>query len=499
MSSQASEMLASEAYKDISKNFPSPPLRKNSELYAILVDEYLKKDETKTKSDMLLKFSNLLNSFPKEVRCSFIDLRSNKITFHEFLESKAVTNNEQNKILQPYIKAFKTWKVPTIPNDIDINQFDVYMNAILFNPELQKAGEPRRIFDKFHGKFPEVFEPVLDEISGFLKTPEEGFDKILVSFGIAFDKFAEGKGYSSDDIIKYKSALFFKAINYLSEGNESVNLLTQSYAQKTSGEFFAEPPKAVMTLEQYYTEIVEKKIQAKIKPLIGSVADSVSFQEAITALCTNDSVCQHLPPVFLNQLNEKAEECLQEHLRRLKTDSSVSSQPSIDNQPSTKLSNSKVTTGDKIFKGILAGLATVTISIGVALMVALLIGGLSFVLAPFFVPAVAAFFALAMVTMLTTFGMALLSDKTPQSDPKLSVNTSDTLTDTPADTRAEAVNDCTTSRILSNFPEGVVYNSKPTCHADSDADKSSNSVNSEPVSHEPEGLHINTGPKPKGS
>jgi hypothetical protein len=495
MSSQASEMLASKAYKDISKNFQSPPLRKNSDLYAILVDEYLNADGTKTKSGMLLQFSNLLNSFPKEVRTSFNKLRSNKITFQQFLDS--VQKNNQNEDLQTLIDAFKTWEVPTIPKNIDINQFDVYMNAILFNEELRKEGEARRIFDKFHGKFPEVFEPVLGQFSGFLKTPDEGFDNILVSFGEAFDKFADGKGYSPEDIIKYKSALFFKAINYLSEGNESVNFLTQSYAQKTSGEFFAEPPKAVMTLEQYYTEIVEKKIQAKIKPLIGSVADSVSFQKAITDLCTNDSLCQHLPKEFLEQLKEKAGLCLQEHLDRPVTASSVSSQPSIDNQPSTKLSNSKGTTRDKILNGINTGLVTVTCCFGVALSLTMIllgftVGVASVVLSPFFVPAVAAFLALSMLSAIFMVGMGyrkLLSDKTPQSDPQLPVNTSDT--------QAEDVekND-TTLAILDKISHGA-SDSEHSCSAE--VHKPPNSVNLKTELPEPEVLDTNTERKGYGS
>ena len=84
MSGQAIEMLVTAAYIDISKKFPSPAIHKRSDLYTIMVDEYLNKKEP-TKSNMLLEFSQKLSlpSIPKTLRDSFNDLRGNKITFQE--------------------------------------------------------------------------------------------------------------------------------------------------------------------------------------------------------------------------------------------------------------------------------------------------------------------------------------------------------------------------------------------------------------------------------
>ncbi len=134
------------------------------------------------------------------------------------------------------------------------------------------------------------------------------------------------------------------------------------------------------------------------------------------------------------------------------TESFVSDQKSIENASLTKLSNSKLNTGEKIGRA----LGTAAGFIGVAFATAALIGGLSFV-APFVIPAVGAMAALTMIggVLLSEripFLGKLFSRKEPQSVSQPNGNSSHT-----SDNLKEDSNTCSTSTILGETSYNVSY------------------------------------------
>jgi hypothetical protein len=303
-----------------------------------------------------------------------------------------------------------------------------------------KHGDPRRTFDNFRGSLPDNFSDFSRQISSFFKNPNEtNLQEIFMDFNTEFDTFADGKNYSPEETIKYKSALFFKLISLSCTGKTDINVYLSNYAQKTSGEFFSTDKTPFMTLDQYYQQIVIPKMMDRIKPLKQPGKNFSDIE--ISDLVRKERNFDKLPDEFKKQLLDGAQQFLstqpsQDPVQAV-PESFVSDQKSIDNA-----SSSKLTTGEKIGRA----LVTAAGFIGVVITTAALIGGLSFV-APIVIPAAAA------ITALTMIGGVLLSDripflgklfsrKEPQSEPKLTANTSAKLAE-------EGSIGCTTSQVLS--------------------------------------------------